>query len=297
MDKMKSLEVCVAVADEGSLAGAARSLSLSAPSVTRILGELEAELGVLLFHRSTRALTLTADGTRFVSEARDILERYGAATETARGSHREPRGELRLTAPAMFGQFYVQPLVLEYLDAHSQVRVDAVWLDQVVNLIEARFDVAVRIGALADSSLIATPVGTVRSVVCASEAYLAEHGEPRTPTDLLNHRIVHCSAISDASWRFEGEGAPRLKPRLSVSSIPSAIAAATAGWGVTRVLSYQVADAIERGELREVLASHAVPALPINLVHAEGRSASAKVRAFVALARDRLRNNPFLQGV
>ncbi|MEM7377162.1 MAG: LysR family transcriptional regulator [Pseudomonadota bacterium] len=296
MDKMKSLEVCVAVADEGSLAGAARALSLSAPSVTRILGDLEADLRVPLFHRSTRALTLTADGARFVIEARDILERYETATDVARGSHREPRGELRLTAPAMFGQLYVQPLVLDYLHAHPQVRVDAVWLDQVVNLIEARFDVAVRIGALADSSLIATQVGTVRSVVVASDVYLAEHGEPQTPTDLLNHRIVHCSAISDASWRFDGERTPQLTPRLSVSSIPSAIAAATAGWGITRVLSYQVADAIERGELREVLAPHAVPALPIHLVHAEGRSASAKVRAFVELARDRLRNNPFLQG-
>ncbi|MEM6985109.1 MAG: LysR family transcriptional regulator [Pseudomonadota bacterium] len=294
MDRMRALEVCIAVAEQGSLAAAARALEISAPSVTRILGELESDLGVLLFHRSTRALTLTADGEQFTQDARELVSGYQTARDAIRNSNREPRGTLRLTAPAMFGQLYVQPVVREYLERFPGVRVDAVLLDHLVNLVAERFDVAVRIGELPDSSLMATRVGEVRSVVCASEGYLQVHGEPQTPAALANHSIVHCGAISDPAWRFSGDVEAKLKPRYTVSSVPAAIAAATSGWGITRVLSYQIDEDVRNGRLREILLPYAVDPIPIHLVHAEGRLASNKVRRFVEMARDALRAIPHL---
>ena len=295
MDRMRALEVFIEVADCGSLAGAARKLSISPPSVTRLLNDLEQDLGVLLFHRTTRAVTLSEPGRTFLADARKILQGYQEATDSARGAHRAPKGVLRLTASTLFGQHYISTLLLEYLDRFPDVHVDAVYLDRVVNVVEEGFDVAVRIGPLADSSLMATKVGEVRRVICGSAAYLEREGTPRTPGDLTRHNMITVRAISPSDdWRFAGGETVKVSPRLYYSSVMPAIGAARAGWGLTRVLSYQIGPDLGAGDLETVLNEFEPEPLPIHIVHAEGRIASAKVRAFVDLARDRLRANAYL---
>lgn len=296
MDRLRALEVFVAVAESGSLAGAAKAMSMSAPSVTRIVGELEAELGALLFHRSTRATTLTDPGRSFLSDARRILDDYQASRDAVRGSHRAPKGVLRLTAPTLFGQHYISPVLLEFLDRFAEVEAEAVYLDRVVNLIDEGFDVAVRIGELSDNNLMATRVGSVRRVVCAGAAYLSQNGLPRSPADLVEHRIIAARSVTASNeWKFADGKTVRVRPRVSFSSIPAAISAAKADWGLTRVLSYQIGPDIDAGDLKVVLSEFEPKPLPIHIVHAEGRNVSAKVRAFVDLAAARLRGNPFLK--
>lgn len=292
MDRLRALEVFVAVAEAGSLAGAAKAMSMSAPSVTRIVGELEAELGALLFHRSTQATTLTGPGRSFLSDAQRILDDYQASSDAVRGSHRAPKGCLRLTAPTLFGQHYVSPILLEFLDRYAEVEAEAIYLDRVVNLIDEGFDVAVRIGELSDTNLMATRVGSVRRVVCAGAAYLAQNGVPRSPADLAGHRIIQARPVTASSeWKFAGGKSVRIRPRISFSSISAAIAAAKANWGLTRVLSYQIGPDLDAGDLQIVLEDFEPDPLPIHIVHAEGRNVSAKVRAFVDMAVASLRQN------
>ena len=294
MDRLRALEVFVAVADGGSLAAAARAMSISAPSVTRVLGELEAELGVLLFHRTTRALTLTDDGQHFLFDARDVLARYKSATDSVRGAHLEPQGMLRLTAPNLFGQHYVVPLLLEFLDRYPAAQVEAVFADHVVNLVEERFDLAVRMGELEDSNLVATRVGSVRSVICGSPAYFEQYGVPESPEDLAQHRLISAGwQRGKVTWPFK-DGGHAVDARLVLSSLPAAISAVKQGWGLTRVLSYQIAPDLGGGGVETVLQDFEPEPMPIHIVHAEGRLASAKVRAFVAMARDAFRANPFI---
>ncbi len=295
MDRMRALEVFLEVAEAGSLAAAARNLSISAPSVTRILSEYEEELGVLLFHRTTRALTLTDDGKNFLNDARRIVDAYQDASDALTGAHGSPQGTLRVTASTLFGQHYILPLLIEYMDEYPDVKVDAVFLDRVVSLIDEGFDLAVRIGHLPDSGLIATRVGSVRRVVCGCETYFKKYGVPQKPSDLKDHNIILGMPVSSTpDWRFSGKTVLRLKPRLKLSSISAAIAAAKSGWGITRVLSYQIGPELGDGGLKTVLSEYEPAPLPIHIIHPEGRSASAKVRAFVDLARDTIRKNPYL---
>jgi len=297
MDRLRALEVFIAVADAGSLSRAARAMSLSAPTVTRILGDFEAELGVLLFHRSTRSTTLTDPGRSFLADARRILDDYQASSDAVRGAHRAPKGLLRLTAPTQFGQYYVSPVLLDFLDRHPDVTADAIYLDRVVNLIDEGFDLAVRIGPLTDSSLMAVRVGEVRRVVCAAPSYLSQMGHPQTPADLAGHRLIAARAVTGSNeWRFASGTPVKVDPRISFSSIPAAIAAARAGWGLTRVLSYQIGPDLGAGDLETVLGAYEPEPLPIHIVHAEGRSASAKVRTFVDMAAASLRADSFLSG-
>ena len=295
MDRLRALEIFIAVAEAGSLAGAAKAMSVSAPTVTRVLGDLEAELGVLLFHRSTRATTLTDPGRSFLADARRIVEDYQVASDAARGAHRAPTGTLRLTAPTLFGQHYISPVLLDFLDRFPDVVAEAVYLDRVVNLIDEGFDLAVRIGALTDTNLMAVRVGAVRRVVCADETYLSQNGFPRTPADLAGHRIIAARPVTSShDWLFAQGKTARVKPWVSFSSISAAIAAAKAGWGVTRLLSYQIGPDLDAGALKIVLEEYEPEPLPVHIVHAEGRSASAKVRAFVDMAAARLRAISFL---
>ncbi|HEY9079158.1 LysR family transcriptional regulator [Magnetovibrio sp.] len=295
MDRLRALEVFVAVAEAGSLAGAAKVMSMSAPTVTRVLGNLEADLGVLLFHRSTRATTLTDPGRSFLTDAQRILDDYQASSDAARGAHRAPKGVLRLTAPTLFGQAYVSPILLDFLDQFDEVDAEAIYLDRVVNIIDEGFDVAVRIGALTDTNLMAVRVGTVRRVVCAGAAYLSQHGIPHVPGDLAGHRIIAARPVSASNeWKFADGKAVKISPRVSFSSVPAAITAAKSGWGLTRVLSYQVGPDLDAGDLKIVLSEYEPEPLPVHIVHAEGRNVSAKVRAFVDIAAARLRANSFL---
>ncbi len=296
MDRMRALEVFLEVADSGSLAAAARNMAISAPSVTRILGEFEEELGVLLFHRTTRALTLTDDGQNFLSNARQIVDAYNDASDALRGSHRSPTGKLRLTASTLFGQHYILPLLMKFMDQHPDIKVDAIFLDRIVNIVEEGFDLAVRIGPLVDTNLIATRIGTVRRVVCGCDSYFEKYGTPQTPADLKDHNIIQGAPVTATSyWRFKDKSV-RIKPRLNTSSISAAIAAAKSGWGLTRVLSYQIGPELGDGGLKTVLTDYEPDPLPIHIIHPEGHSASAKVRAFVDLARDTIRKNKHLNG-
>lgn len=295
MDRLRALEAFVAVADAGSFTRAARALQISAPSLTRIVAEQEAALGVKLLHRSTRAVSLTDVGRAFLLDARNLLDAYAAAAEAATGALEAPRGVLRVTAPALFGRHCVAPIILDYLTRHPDVSVEAVFVDRVVRLIDEGFDVALRIGALPDSSLTALRVGQVRRVICGAPSYFAEHGRPATPADLRDHRIIEAEPIGDAGrWRFAKNVSIPVRSRLRASTMDAAIDFAKAGWGLTQAMSYQVGPDLRAGALETTLDAHALPPAPIHILHPEGRAAAAKIRSFVAMAVDRLRGNAML---
>ncbi|KAA3622673.1 MAG: LysR family transcriptional regulator [Proteobacteria bacterium] len=295
MDRLHSMSVFVAVAEEESFAAGARRLNMSPPAVTRAVAALEAQLGVKLFNRTTRYVRTTDAGERYLEDVRRILADVEAADDAAAGINSEPRGLLAVTAPVLFGRMYVMPGIAEYLDRYPRTSVSALFLDRIVNMLEEGVDVGVRIGELPDSSMRALRVGTVRLVLCASPHYLEHHGVPQTPQDLLEHSVVASSAGSNAiDWRFETSGGARtlrIDPRLTVTTNDAAIGAAIEGFGITRLFSYQVAPKIATGELKIVLEECEPPPRPIHIVHREGRYASAKVRAFVDLIAERLRSN------
>lgn len=298
MDRFHLMNVFVAVAEEQGFAGGARRLGLSPPAVTRAIAALEHRLGVKLLNRTTRYVRATDAGARYLESARRILSEIDEADEAAAGTHAAPRGELAVTAPVLFGSLYVVPGIVDFLERYPDVSVSALFLDRVVGLLEEGLDVGVRIGELPDSTLRAIPVGFVRRVVCASPRYLEKHGVPREPAELARHAIVAASPVSPSvEWRF-GAGkqsvTAKIKPRLSVTSNDAAIRAALLGFGITRLMSYQVADHLAAGRLERVLVAREPPPLPIHVIHVEGRQASAKVRGFVDLLVDRLRSYPAL---
>lgn len=293
MDQLRALEVFRAVADQGGLAGAARSLGLSPPSVTRIVNELEAHLGTPLLHRTTRKVTLTEAGDAYLSDTRRILEELAAADDAARGAHIVPSGNLRVTASILFGQYFIAPIMREFVDQFPDVSVEGLFVDRVVNIVEEGFDIAVRIGPPADSSLRAIKVGAVRQVVCGCPSYFKKYGLPQKPEDLCQHRIINYAGGA-LDWGFDGGVVVPVKPRLSMSTIAACVALAKTGWGLTRVLSYQIGPDLGDGGLQTCLSEYLTTEWPIYLIHAEGRLQSAKVRAFLDLAAKRLRTSDFL---
>lgn len=298
MDRLHLINVFVAVVDTAGFAAAARKLNLSPPAVTRAINDLERHLGVRLLTRTTRVVRVTEDGARYADDCRLILAELAQADDAVRGKPGSPHGQLALTAPVLFGARFVMPIVTEYLARYPQVTASCWFMDRVVNMVDEGMDVAVRIGELPDSSMQAVRVGQVRRVICAAPSYLELHGVPRTPDDLAAHCIVSTSAVTPtAEWRLMDHGEPRsvkLRPRLITTSNDSAIAAAVSGFGLTRLLSYQVADQLRDGQLQTVLSEYGPAALPVHLVHREGRHASQKARAFLDLALERLRANPAL---
>lgn len=298
MDQLHLMKAFVAVVDAHGFAGGARSLNVSAPSVTRAVSELESQLGVRLLNRTTRVVRVTEPGARFAEDCRRILADLEAANAAVVGLHSTPTGRLTLTAPVLFGARYVMPIVTEYLGRFTGVSAECWYLDRVVNMMEEGVDIAVRIGELPDSSMQAIQVGRVRRVICGAPRYLEQHGIPNAPDDLLEHEIVSANSVSPgAEWRLMQGDLPcivKLKPRLTCSSNDGALAAAVEGFGLTRLLSYQVADHLQSGQLKVVLEDCEPPALPVHLVHREGRHASRKARAFLDLAVERLRANPAL---
>ena len=293
MDRLHAMSVFVAVAETQGFAAAARRLHMSPPAVTRAVAALEAHLGVKLLNRTTRHVRTTDAGQRYLEDARRVLLEADAADEAAAGVNAAPRGHLSVTAPALFGRMFVMPGIVDYLERYPATDVSAIFLDRVVNLLEEGLDVGVRIGELPDSTLRAVRVGSVRLVLCASPHYLQRKAPLRTPDDLTAHSLIASTAGNSAlDWRFKsGSGlrALSIQPRLRVNTNDAAIEAARKGFGIARLLSYQVAPQFASGELQIVLEDFAPAAWPIHIVHREGRYASAKIRSFVDLIAERLR--------
>lgn len=298
MDRFHLINVFVAVVDCQGLAGAARKLSLSPPAVTRAVNELETHLGLRLLTRTTRTVRVTDAGERYVQDCRRILAEMREADESVSGMHSSPRGRLTVTAPVLFGGLFVTPVVTEYLSRYPEVSASCLFLDRVVNLLDEGVDVAVRIGELPDSSMQAIRVGQVRRVICASPDYLARQGIPTAPDDLQDHTIISASSVTpNPEWKLMDQGQPRsirLQARMITTTNDSAVHAALTGFGVTRLLSYQVAEHLRSGRLKTVLPDFEPAALPIHVVHREGRQAPQRVRAFLDLAIERLRQDATL---
>jgi DNA-binding transcriptional LysR family regulator len=299
MDHLDTLRAFVAVADSAGFAAAARKLGMSAPAVTRAVAAIETRLGAQLLHRSTRSVRLTEVGARFLDDCRRILAELDEAEASAGGAHAAPQGQLAITASSMFGRLHVAPILLDFLALHPGVTVRSLFVDRVVHLLDEGFDLAVRIAHLPDSSLTAVPVGAVRRVVIASPDYLARHGEPRTPADLLRHDAVGFSQDggANAPWVFH-RGAERelAQPRMQLIANAGEVGidAAIRGLGLARALAYQVDADVLAGRLKIVLAEFEPAPIPVHLVYVAGRKAPAKVRAFVDFAAERLRSVPVL---
>jgi DNA-binding transcriptional LysR family regulator len=292
MDRADSLAVFAEVAERGSFAAAARRLGRSPTAVTRSIAELEARLGVRLFNRTTRAVSLTDAGRRLAGGARRVLADLDEIERAAAGEAAAPRGELRVTAPILFGRLHVEPVVLEFLARFPDVSVVLALIDRPVDLVEEGLDVAVRIGAPPESSAIATRVGAMPRVVVASPDYLAQHGTPRVPADVAEHAVVAFSGMFGERWMFRdgaGETGVAIRPRLAVNTAEAAVDAARSGFGLTRVLGYQAADDIRRGRLLRLLTEYEIDALPIHLMYPGGRFPPPKLRAFLDFVTPRLR--------
>lgn len=276
------------MADAGSLAAAARRLRLSPPAVTRAIAALERRLGARLLNRTTRSLSLTEAGVRFLADARRVLAELEEAERSVAGETVTASGHLTVTASVTFGRTHVAALMFDFLRAEPRITASLLLLDRVVSLVEEGIDVAVRIGRLPDSTLIARRVGEVRRVLVASPGYLAEQGIPQAPPDLRRHRIIAFTGLLPGrEWRFDEGGRRRamsLGPILEVNDATAALAGAERGFGITIALSYMVAGAIADGRLTPVLDNFTPPPVPVQLVYPPGPSLTAKVRAFVDFA-------------
>lgn len=288
----------LAVADRESFSAAARSLRLSAAATTRAVAKLEDEVGAALLVRTTRSVRLTEGGARYAERCRHILAELDDLRGLVRGEDTAPRGALAVTAPVLFGRLHVMPVAEALAAAHPELTLRLTFVDRITHLVEEGFDLAVRIGALADSALVAIRVAEVRRVVVASPAYLAARGTPTTPDDLRRHRIVSFDGVdSTAEWRFGPTGRDArqgvtLAPQLTVNCADAAVDAVERGAGIARLLSYQVAAGLAGGRLRKVLVGHEPAPMPVSLVYQASRRPSANIQAFVHEARRYFATDP-----
>ena len=287
MDRLDAMQAFVAVADLQGFAPAARKLGLSPSGVTRLIAALEQRLGARLLQRTTRSVTLTDVGTRYLERVRRILGDVEEAESSAEGERTRPSGRLVVSAPIGFGRFHISPVMSKYLARHAEVSAELRLSDRMINLVEDGVDLAVRIGHLPDSTLVARHVGEMRRMVVASNAYLKRRGEPKTPHAIASHDTIQFGVAPD--WRFVEEGREirvASTPRFATNSFDAAIQYAEQGGGLTRVMAYQAAEALKRGRLKIVLAKFEQPALPIHIVYPTSRLLSAKVRAFIDLVTE-----------
>jgi len=295
MDRLEAMAFLVAAVDSGSFSAAGRRLGVPLPTISRRIGELEAHLKARLLVRSTRKLALTEAGAAYLARCKAILEQVAETERAAGGEYDTPRGELVLTAPIVFGRVHLLPIVNAFLASYPEIAVRLVLSDRNLQLVDQHIDVALRIGALADSSMVATQVGSVSRVVCGSPDYFARHGVPLTPAQLTDHACVNCEAESPSSvWSFgAAERRPALqitvRPRLSVTTAEAAMDAAIAGVGLTQVLSYQAAEAVEQGRLQIALRGCEPAPLPVSLLHTGQKPLPLKTRSFIEFAGARLR--------
>lgn len=285
----------VRIVDRGSLTAAAAELGVSLPSMVRTLAALERDLGVTLLNRTTRRLHLTDEGRQYLENCRAVLSQVQEGEAALQSRRAAPRGRLSVTASVLFGRRYIAPLVGEFLRRHPDVSADLLFVDRVVNLLEEGVDVAVRIGHLGDSSLAAIALGSVRRVVCASPAYLRNHGVPRRPEALRAHRCVQFSGLAPhAAWTFRSR--PRkivLNSALTCNQADAAIDACLAGLGLGSFLSYMVAADVRAGRLRYVLEEFESEPLPVHFLYPSSRALSPTVRAFADLCAKKLRQAKF----
>jgi DNA-binding transcriptional LysR family regulator len=286
MDRLDELHVFIAILDAGSMASAARKLGRSPAAVTRMLSTLETRACARLFERSTRRLTPTETGLRLAEQARRLLADYDAALQPPGAS--TPRGLLRLTAPTAFGRRHVAPVVTRFLALHPDIQIDLTLSDRNVDLIEEGIDAALRIGTLANLTLVARRLGEVRRVTVASPAYLERRGTPLVPADLAGHELIMSTAVrSVAEWRFRAEGREhvvRYSPRLRMNDVEAMLAAARDGFGIARALSYQVEPDLRAGVLRRLLVDYEPEPAPVHLVMPSSRHMAPRLRAFVDFA-------------
>jgi DNA-binding transcriptional LysR family regulator len=296
VDRLEAMATLVEAVDAGSLSAASRKMNVPLPTVSRKIADLESHLGARLLTRSTRKLTLTDAGAAYVGVAKQILEQVADAERAAAGEYRAPKGDLAVAAPIVFGRLHVLPLVTNFLTRYPEINIRLVLSDRNADLIDEHLDMAIRIGALSDSSMIATRVGVVRHVICASPSFLASNGVPETPSALaalpcISHDFL---TVPSAAWPFREPGAKvdilaPVRVRLAVTTAEAAIDAAIAGIGVTRLISYQVAEAVARGALRIVLEQYERQPIPVSMLHAGPGMLPLKVRTFRDFAVPRLR--------
>ncbi|MDS7594958.1 LysR family transcriptional regulator [Agrobacterium tumefaciens] len=293
MDRFDAMSVLLAVVDAGSLSAGARRLHAPLATVSRKVADLEKHLGVRLVLRTRRGLTLTDEGRSYVAASRRILEELDAAERQASGDYGALRGGLHMTAPVIFGERHVLPIALEFLKEQPEINLRLTLADRQISFADEHVDVALRIGHLADSALIATRVGTVRRVVCASPDYLARRGIPLKPEDLAQHDGISFQGFAVApEVRYRRDGIAfnaEPHPKFAVNTTEAAIQAAVAGIGIVRVLSYQITDQLRSGALREVLTDFAPEPLPVNVVYAPADPQPMKVRRFLDWITPRLR--------
>jgi DNA-binding transcriptional LysR family regulator len=290
MDRFDAMQAFVTVADLKGFAPAARKLGLSPSGVTRLIAALEDRLGARLLQRTTRSVTLTDIGTRYLERVRRVLADVEEAYGSARDERTRPGGRLVVSAPIGFGRLHVSPVMSAYLKRYPEVSGELRLVDRMINLVEDGVDLAVRIGHLPDSSLVARHVGEMRRIVVASPDYLKRRGEPKTPEAIASHATIQFGAVTASpEWQFVQHGreiSVACTPRLTTNSADAAVQYAEQGGGLTRVLAYQAAAAIKGGRLRVVLAKFEAPPLPIHIVYPTSRLLSAKVRTFIDLVTE-----------
>ncbi|NWC96982.1 MULTISPECIES: LysR family transcriptional regulator [unclassified Pseudomonas] len=292
MDRYRDMQMFQVLARQPSLASAGRFLGVSGPTVIRAVARLEARLRVRLIQRSTRGIRLTEAGVRFMADCSRILDGVSAAEASAKGAHGQAEGNLRVFFPFLFSRYVMAPLLADYLERYPEVRVFAHYHDHYPNLNEDGLDVAVLVGELPGSSLIARPVGHVHSIVCASPGYLHTHGEPLQPEALKQHRLIASQGYSDwVQWDFHASSL-KARARLNCTTVQGAINAAVQGAGLVRCLSYPVHEHLASGQLHRVLQAYEPPPLPVHVVYREGRNASMRVRSFVDFSVTALREHP-----
>jgi DNA-binding transcriptional LysR family regulator len=292
MDKLRAMQAFIHIADEGSLTAAARVMASSLPAMVRILAAYEAQLGVRLFNRTTRRISLTDEGRRHLDSCRQILAALEDAESALSEDASEPAGHLTITAPMLFGQMHVAPAVTRFVQQHEKMRCSMVLADRVVNLLEEGIDVGIRIGTLDDSSLVAQRVGDIRRVVVASPGWLRRHGTPRHPKDLLQ---ANCVRVTDhvPTWGpFNDKGRPlrlAVSGNLAFNQIAPAVEACAAGAGLGMFFSYQVAPFLKTRQLRIVLENFEPPTRPIHVVYPHARLLPMRTRVFIDWIKQELR--------
>jgi DNA-binding transcriptional LysR family regulator len=293
MDRFEAMRTLLAAVDGGSLSAASRSLRLPLATVSRRVSDLEGRLGAQLVIRTSRRLRLTEEGAAYVAAARRILEELEDAERTVSGEYRAPRGELAVTAPIMFGKLHVAPIVHEFLAAYPDVSVRLILLDGVIDLVEAQVDVALRIGHLPDSTLVARRLGDVCWLFCASPDYLARHGMPGHPLAIAEHECIAFEGLERyREWPFVEGGRSHsvmIRPRFSVNTADAVVDAARAGLGIARIMSYQAADAIDSGEVTSILRQFRPAPVPVHFVYGPRQQQPLKLRAFLDFVTPRLR--------